>query len=65
MIIGRGLSDSMSLMYLTYKYEFIDGKFPLSAASSVVLAILIIGFTLLYYLFKQLLERGERPLAKR
>lgn len=65
MIIGRGMDDSMTLMYLTYQYAFEDGEVNLSAASSVVLAIIILLFTGLYYGLKAFLERGERKRRTR
>ena len=51
---------SMSLMLLSYKYAFIDSELAMGAAVSVVLTIIILAFTVLYFVLTKKLNKGEK-----
>ena len=59
---GGPVNDaSMSLMLLSYAYAFKDSDFAYAAATSVILTIIIIGFTMLYFaVTKYLNKKGEK-----
>ena len=60
MVIGQWggpVNSSMSLMLLSYKLAFADFNFPVSAACCVVLALIILTFTLIYQGVVKLLDR--------
>lgn len=51
---------SMSLMLLSYRYAYKDLEIPSAAATSVVLTLIIIAFTCIYFaLTKYLEKKGE------
>ena len=59
MVIAGNNIDAMSLMLLAYNYAYVNGEFEYakSAATSVVLAIIILTTTVLYFGLTNLLER--------
>lgn len=59
---GGPVNDaSMSLMLLSYAYAFKDSDFSYAAATSVILTIIIIAFTMLYFaVTKYLDKKGEK-----
>lgn len=62
MVIAGNNVDAMSLMLLAYNYAYVNGEFEYakSAATSVILAIIILGTTVLYFgLTKFLEKKGE------
>ena len=56
---GGPLNASMSLMLLSYLYAFNDFEYGKSAATALVLALIIIAFTALYYLLDRFLKKKE------
>ena len=63
MVIAGNNVDALSLMLLAYNYAYVNGEFEYakSAATSVVLAVIIIGTTVLYFAITKLIERrGEK-----
>lgn len=62
MVIAGNNVDAMSLMLLAYNYAYVNGKFEYakSAATSVILALIIISTTVLYFGMTKLLERKEK-----
>ena len=62
MVIAGNNVDAMSLMLLAYNYAYVNGKFEYakSAATSVVLAGIIISTTILYFGLTKLIERREK-----
>lgn len=56
---GGPLDGSMSLMLLSYLYAFNDFEYGKSAATALVLALIIIVFTILYYLLDRFLKKKE------
>lgn len=54
--ISNGVYSSLSLMLLSYNYGFIENEEPYSAATTVFLSLIIIGFTLLYEMLKKKLD---------
>lgn len=59
---GGPVNDaSMSLMLLSYSYAFRDSEFAYAAATSVILTIIIIAFTMLYFAVTNYLnKKGEK-----
>lgn len=58
---GGPVNDaSMSLMLLSYMYAFIDFEFANAAASSMVLSLIIIVFTIGYFALLKYLNKGEK-----
>lgn len=51
---------SMSLMLLSYLYAFEDFEYGYAAATSVILAIIIIVFTIIYFALLRYLNKGEK-----
>lgn len=62
MVIAGDNVDAMSLMYLAYRFAYVNGKFEYakSAATSVVLALIILSTTVLYFGLMKLFERREK-----
>ena len=63
MVIAGNNVDAMSLMLLAYNYAYVNGEFEYakSAATSVILALIIITTTLLYFgLTKFIEKKGEK-----
>ena len=63
MVIAGNNVDALSLMLLAYNYAYVNGEFEYakSAATSVILAVIILGTTLIYFgLTKWLERRGEK-----
>ncbi len=56
---GGPLDASMSLMLLSYLYAFNDFEYGKSAATSLILALIILAFTLLYSLLDRFLKKKE------
>jgi len=56
---GGPNNASMSLMLLSYKYAFVDLKFPKAAATSVILSIIIIAFTIGYFALTKRLNKED------
>ncbi len=56
---GGPLDASMSLMLLSYLYAFNDFEYGKSAATALVLGLIIIVFTLAYYMLDRLLKKTE------
>lgn len=56
---GGPLDASMSLMLLSYLYAFNDFEYGKSAATAMVLGLIIIAFTLAYYLLDRFLKKKE------
>lgn len=62
MVIAGNNVDAMSLMLLAYNYAYVNGEFEYakSAATSVILAIIILATTVGYFGLTNYLEkRGE------
>ena len=61
-IAGNNNTDAMSLMLLAYNYAYVNGDFEYakSAATSVILALIIIATTLLYFGLTKLVNRREK-----
>ena len=62
MVIAGNNVDAMSLMLLAYNYAYVNGEFEYakSAATSVVLAVIILTTTILYFGLTNFLEKkGE------
>ena len=62
MVIAGNNVDAMSLMLLAYNYAYVNGEFEYakSAATSVVLAVIILATTILYFGLTNFLEKkGE------
>ena len=62
MVIAGNNVDAMSLMLLAYNYAYVNGEFEYakSAATSVVLAIIILATTVVYFGLTRYFERkGE------
>ena len=62
MVIAGNNVDALSLMLLAYNYAYVNGEFEYakSAATSVVLAVIIIVTTILYFALTKILEKkGE------
>lgn len=58
---GGPVNDaSMSLMLLSYMYAFHDFKYAYAAASSMVLSLIIIIFTIGYFALLKYLNKGEK-----
>ena len=59
---GGPVNDaSMSLMLLSYSYAFRDSEFGYAAATSVILTLIIVACTILYFIVTKYLEKkGER-----
>jgi multiple sugar transport system permease protein len=59
--LGKGplAHGSMSLMLLSYQYAFIDFEQARGAAVSVVLTVIILAFTVLYFVVTKKLNKGE------
>lgn len=66
---GGPNNASMSLMLLSYLYAFRSTssgfRYGASAATSVILTLIIIAFTLLYSGLQKLLERSDAPKKKK
>lgn len=63
MVIAGNNVDAMSLMLLAYNYAYVNGEFEYakSAATSVVLAVIILSTTVLYFgLTKFIEKKGEK-----
>ena len=63
MVIAGNNVDAMSLMLLAYNYAYVNGEFEYakSAATSVILALIIITTTLLYFgLTKFIEKKGDK-----
>ena len=58
-IAGQDNRNAISLMLLAYNYAFHDANFEYakSAATSVVLALIILAFTLFYFGISKIIER--------
>ncbi len=56
---GGPLDSSMSLMLLSYLYAFEDFEYGKSAACAMVLALIIMAFTVLYSLLNRYLKKKE------
>lgn len=56
---GGPNNGSMSLMLLSYKYAFQDLKFTRAAATSVVLSIIIIAFTIGYFALTKRINKED------
>lgn len=50
LVIGKKGDSSISLMLLSYMYAYEDFEYGMAAATSIVLALIIIGFTILYFI---------------
>ena len=58
---GGPVNDaSMSLMLLSYMYAFIDFEYANAAATSMVLSLIIIVFTIVYFAVLRYLNKGEK-----
>lgn len=55
---------SMSLMLLSYIFAFEDFEYAKAAATSIILAVIIIIFTIGYFVLVQRLNKGERNYEK-
>lgn len=64
---GGPLSSSMSLQLLSYLYAFEDFEHGKSAATAIILVLIIVVFTLLYRLVQMLLDpmRGKKGERRR
>ena len=62
MVIAGNNVDALSLMLLAYNYAYVNGEFEYakSAATSVVLATIIISTTVLYFGLTRLLDRDRK-----
>lgn len=62
MVIAGNTVDALSLMLLAYNYAYVNGEFEYakSAATSVVLAVIIISTTVLYFGLTRLLDRDRK-----
>lgn len=63
MVIAGNNVDALSLMLLAYNYAYVNGEFEYakSAATSVILALIIIATTLLYFgLTKFIEKKGDK-----
>ncbi len=63
MVIAGNNVDALSLMLLAYNYAYGNGEFEYSksAATSVILAVIIIATTIIYFVATKLIERrGEK-----
>lgn len=63
MVIAGNNVDALSLMLLAYNYAYVNGEFEYakSAATSVILALIIIATTLLYFgLTKWIEKKGDK-----
>ena len=58
-IAGKTATSAMSMMQLSYYYftEFMD---PLSAATSIILALIIIAITIVYFVVTNKLKKAEK-----
>ncbi len=56
--------SSLSLMLLSYSYAFQQGQVGHSAASSILLGLIILVFTIGYYLLKSRFEKQERGISR-
>ena len=56
---GGPVNGSMSLMLLSYKYAFQDLKFTRAAATSVILSLIIIAFTIGYFVLTKRLKEDD------
>ena len=56
---GGPLDASMSLMLLSYLYAFEDFEYGKSAATALILGLIIIAFTVFYAVLDRLLKRKE------
>lgn len=56
---GGPLDASMSLMLLSYLYAFEDFEYGKSAATAMILGLIIVAFTLLYALLDRYLKKKE------
>ena len=54
------MTASMSLMLLSYMYAFHDIEYAYAAASSMVLSLIIIVFTIGYFALLKYLNKGEK-----
>lgn len=59
---GGPLDSSLSLMLLSYKYAYSDFEYGKSAATAVILSLIILAFTIVYFLLKRHLEREEKGM---
>ena len=61
MVIAGQNVDAMSLMLLAYNYAYVNGEFEYakSAATSVILALIIIATTIVYFVLTKLFENRE------
>ena len=50
---------SMTLMLLAYKYSFVDFEYAKGAATSIVLALIIVVFTVIYFLITNYFKKKE------
>lgn len=58
---GGPVNDaSMSMMLLSYMYAFIDFEYAYAAATSMVLSLIIIVFTIIYFVVLRYLNKGEK-----
>lgn len=59
MVIAGNNVDALSLMLLAYNYAYVNGEFEYakSAATSVILALIIIATTLLYFGLTKIIEK--------
>lgn len=56
---GGPVNSSMSLMLLSYKYAFQDLKFTIAAATSVILSLIIVAFTIGYFALTKFLNKED------
>ena len=59
---GTDNYSSMSLMLLAYKYSFMDLQYSQGAAISVILTMIILVFTIIYFVTTKLLNKKERNI---
>ena len=57
MVIAKSNQDAISLMLLSYNCAYVNFEYGKSAATSVVLAIIIIATTIFYFAFTKIIER--------
>ena len=58
--IGPLAHASMSLMLLSYQYAFMDFEVAYGAAVSVILTVIILVFTVLYFIVNKYVNKGEK-----
>ena len=65
LVIGNKGDSSISLMLLSYMYAFEDFEYAEAAATSVILALIIITFTIIYFVAIKRFEKKEKGGVKR